>query len=294
MNPPTIPAPRPDGPVSVLVAEDHPVYLEALVDALASRPAIGAVVAVARGRDALRELRSTAIDVALLDLRLPDMDGLAILRTMRLEALRTRAVVLSNESASDIVHAAVSGGAVGYLTKSATRSTICAAVEAAAADRATFDGAAMANLAAAVRADGTGLDGLGRRERRIVDLLARGVPTTDVAEQLGMTTTDLRLGISAIYTAAAATTVADPARSDTGDGADARTGALTLRELEVLGHLPSSLSAAQIASELFVSPNTVRTHIKAIHRKLAVTNRTDAVRRARDLGLIPPARGRPG
>lgn len=61
---------------------------------------------------------------------------------------------------------------------------------------------------------------------------------------------------------------------------------LSRRELEVLALLPSPLSAAQIAAELFVSANTVRTHIKAIHRKLGATSRADAVLAARREGLL--------
>ncbi len=62
---------------------------------------------------------------------------------------------------------------------------------------------------------------------------------------------------------------------------------LSRRELEVLALLPSSLSASEIASELFVSTNTARSHIKSIHRKLGVTNRDDAVAASRRAGLIP-------
>ncbi|HEY1106508.1 MAG TPA: LuxR C-terminal-related transcriptional regulator, partial [Agromyces sp.] len=61
---------------------------------------------------------------------------------------------------------------------------------------------------------------------------------------------------------------------------------LSRRELEVLALLPSSLSASEIASELFVSTNTARSHIKSIHRKLGVTNRDEAVAAGRLAGLI--------
>lgn len=62
---------------------------------------------------------------------------------------------------------------------------------------------------------------------------------------------------------------------------------LSRRELEVLAFLPTELSAAEIGAELFVSTNTVRSHVKSIHRKLGVTTRADAVTAARRAGLIP-------
>jgi LuxR family maltose regulon positive regulatory protein len=59
-------------------------------------------------------------------------------------------------------------------------------------------------------------------------------------------------------------------------------------ELRVLRYLPSNLKAPEIASELYVSPNTVRTHLRHIYAKLDVHTRGDAVSRARELGLLSP------
>ena len=61
---------------------------------------------------------------------------------------------------------------------------------------------------------------------------------------------------------------------------------LTVKEREVLGHLADLLTTAEIASAMFVSINTVRTHVRSILRKLAVSRRNDAVRRARALRLL--------
>src|SRR5215475_7563734 len=61
---------------------------------------------------------------------------------------------------------------------------------------------------------------------------------------------------------------------------------LTDREREVLRRVAQLLSTAEIASELYISVNTVKTHLKSVHRKLAVTHRREAVRRARQLKLI--------
>jgi len=61
---------------------------------------------------------------------------------------------------------------------------------------------------------------------------------------------------------------------------------LSERELEVLGHLAEMLSTAEIAATMFISVNTVRTHIRSILRKLAVSRRNQAVRRARERGIL--------
>jgi LuxR family maltose regulon positive regulatory protein len=63
-------------------------------------------------------------------------------------------------------------------------------------------------------------------------------------------------------------------------------GALSPREREVLRHLAEMLSTDEIAAAMFVSVNTVRTHVRSILRKLGATRRNEAVRRARELGIL--------
>jgi LuxR family maltose regulon positive regulatory protein len=62
---------------------------------------------------------------------------------------------------------------------------------------------------------------------------------------------------------------------------------LSERELAILRYLPTMMSNQEIAGELFVSVNTIKTHLKAIYRKLDAPGRREAVQRARDLGLVP-------
>lgn len=68
---------------------------------------------------------------------------------------------------------------------------------------------------------------------------------------------------------------------------------LTAKELEVLGHLQELLTTEEIALRMFVSVNTVRTHVRSILRKLAVSRRNAAVRKARQLGLVGDQAGVP-
>jgi LuxR family maltose regulon positive regulatory protein len=67
---------------------------------------------------------------------------------------------------------------------------------------------------------------------------------------------------------------------------------LSEAELRVVRYLPSNLKAPEIAGELYVSSNTVRTHMRHIYAKLDAHSRSEAVARARELGLLAPARSR--
>ena len=77
---------------------------------------------------------------------------------------------------------------------------------------------------------------------------------------------------------------------DRAQASDAETprvlGTLSARELDVLVHLAQMMTTEEIAAELYLSVNTVKTHLKSVYRKLAVTRRTAAVRRARELHLL--------
>jgi LuxR family maltose regulon positive regulatory protein len=79
-------------------------------------------------------------------------------------------------------------------------------------------------------------------------------------------------------------------RTGSGAGGDPRAPevveALTAKELEVLGHLEELLTTEEIAEKMFVTVNTVRTHVRSILRKLGVNRRNAAVRKARSLGLL--------
>jgi LuxR family maltose regulon positive regulatory protein len=77
-----------------------------------------------------------------------------------------------------------------------------------------------------------------------------------------------------------------------GGGMMPETEPLSDGELRVLGYLPSNLSAPEIGAELYISLNTVKTHMRHIYEKLEVHSRTAAVRRARELGVLAPSSSR--
>src|SRR3712207_6750104 len=111
-------------PITVLAADDHPVYLDGIVDAL-GRDAQVVVVAVCRdGASALEHIRRLRPDVAVLDLRMPGPRTAELITTLADEGLPTRVVVLSAHTDSDLVLEVLDAGAAGFIDKGATRQEI--------------------------------------------------------------------------------------------------------------------------------------------------------------------------
>jgi two-component system nitrate/nitrite response regulator NarL len=117
--------------VTVYVADDHPVFRDGVVLALRRRPEFEVVGHADNGRTALEEIRTLRPDVAVLDVRMPGLDGHAILRAVQRDDLPTRVVLLSASVLAPEAKSALASGAMAYLSKEVTRETISDAVAAA-------------------------------------------------------------------------------------------------------------------------------------------------------------------
>ena len=98
------------GRIRVLVADDHPLYREAVVRAIRARPEFELIGQAQDGREALGAIREDAPDVAVLDVEMPSMGGVDVVRAVNRDALGTRIVLLSAHLESDTVYAAVQAG----------------------------------------------------------------------------------------------------------------------------------------------------------------------------------------
>src|SRR3954463_10861941 len=111
--------------VRVYVADDHPVYREGLVRAIRERPNLELVGQASDGREALPEIKQLEPHVAVLDVRMPGLDGMEVLNAIKRDDLVTRVVFLSAYVESDLVYRAIAMGAGAYLSKEAARGAIC-------------------------------------------------------------------------------------------------------------------------------------------------------------------------
>ena len=119
----------PAAQIHVMVAEDHPLYRQGLADAIRSRAELALIAEASDGRTALAVIREQLPDVAVLDVKMPQLDGLKVLQAIRREGLGTRIILLSAFIDGELVHRALAGGAAGFLSKESTGLGVCEAVE---------------------------------------------------------------------------------------------------------------------------------------------------------------------
>jgi DNA-binding NarL/FixJ family response regulator len=191
----------PPGPIQVLVVDDHAVvrrgvvaYLEALEDvAVAGEAGTGseALDRLARAA-ALRELP----DVVLMDLQMPEMDGVTATAEIVRRFPGVKVVILTSFGETERVHAALEKGASGYLLKDAGPSEVEAALRAAVRDEVFLDAAVTRRLTQEMRAPRTGLGVLTAREKEVLILVAEGRSNKDIADHLVISERTARTHVS--------------------------------------------------------------------------------------------------
>jgi two-component system nitrate/nitrite response regulator NarL len=186
--------------VRVLLADDHPVFRDGLARTLRGA-GLDVVAEAADGREALDAIRRLDPDVAVLDLQLPVLDGMAVLDAIQREQRRTRTVVLSAYDDSARVYRSIAAGARAYLTKTAPAGAIEDAVVAVARGESVFPPEIHAGLAREIRARRELADRplLSARELDVLRLAADGLTTADIGAQLHLSTATVKSHLARAY-----------------------------------------------------------------------------------------------
>ncbi len=185
---------------TVYIADDHPVFREAIARAIQSQPEFELVGAAGDGREALEAVRELAPAVAILDHRLPSLEGVEILRTIRRESRPTRVIILSGEDAGSIVYDALELGAAGFLTKAATMAAICTAVTTVAAGGTVLAPEVQQGLAAELRTRSLAArPSLSPREAQVLGLIAEGRSAPEIGTRLFISASTVKTHIKALF-----------------------------------------------------------------------------------------------
>ena len=171
-----------DGPrIRIVVVDDHPVVRDGLAGMLAAQPDMDVVAQAANGREALLQVERHDPDVVLMDLRMPEMDGVAAITALRERGLRARVLVLTTYDRDDDIVPAIEAGATGYLLKDTPREDLYRAVRAASRGEPALTPSVASRLMGHMR---TPQQALSRREIEVLELAARGRTNREIGKVL--------------------------------------------------------------------------------------------------------------
>ncbi len=187
--------------VTIVVADDHPLYRDGLARAITHRPEFELLGQAKDGREALDLIRAQTPDVAVVDMRMPGLDGLAVVAALVRDGVRTRVLMLSAAVESAVVFAAVSAGAAGFWSKDADRDVICDAIAKVARGESVLDPSLQDGVFAEVHA--RGVDDtrrvLSEREGEILRLIASGLSAPAIGDRLFLSTATVKTHLAHLY-----------------------------------------------------------------------------------------------
>lgn len=176
------------------------MYRAAVVSAMKETGRISVLAEVGDGRAALAAIREHQPSVALLDYRMPELDGLAVVSAVTRDGLQTHVLLLSATEDPATVYEALAAGAAGYLTKESDREEIIAAVMKCARGEGYVPTNIASGLANEVRHRSRGAATLlSPREAEIIKLIADGLSVPDIAAQLHLAPTTVRTHVQNLY-----------------------------------------------------------------------------------------------
>jgi DNA-binding NarL/FixJ family response regulator len=187
-------APTGTAPIRVLVADDHPVVRNGLAGVIAQQPELALVAEASNGRQALERFREHRPDVVLMDLRMPEMDGVSAIGAIRAEFPDARILALTTYEGDVDIHRALEAGARGYLIKDMLLTEVLSAIRAVHRGDRVIPTAVAAKLA-----EFTPRTDLSAREVEVLQLVARGLSNRDVAGVIGRTDETVKVHLKNIF-----------------------------------------------------------------------------------------------
>jgi DNA-binding NarL/FixJ family response regulator len=192
----------------VLIADDHPVYRDGLAVLLGSLSGIEVVGTASDGVDALSKSGKLLPDVIVMDMQMPDIDGIQATRRLRKSGSNAAVLMLTMNEDDEAVLDAMRAGARGYLVKGAAQDEIERAIHAVAAGGAVF-GSAIAEKINGLLADlkpeaRETFEELTSRELEVLDLVAAGLNNSEIAARLFLSDKTVRNAVSTILSKLAA------------------------------------------------------------------------------------------
>lgn len=186
--------------IRILAVDDHPMLREGIAAAIARQPDMILVGEAVNGREAVEAFRKTRPDVTLMDLQMPEMNGVEAISAIRSEFASARIIVLTTYKGDAQALRALKAGASGYLLKSAVRKEMMDAIRTVFAGRPSIPAEIAMQIAEHVAADA-----LSEREVEVLRRVARGAANKEVAVQLQISEETVKVHMKHILEKLAAT-----------------------------------------------------------------------------------------
>jgi DNA-binding NarL/FixJ family response regulator len=227
-------------PARILIADDHELVRHGIKHMLGYEKDMEVVGEASNGREVVELCRRLKPDLVLMDVRMPEMNGLEAIRALKAEQPEVSVLVISVYRNLDYLFEAIEAGAAGYILKDAPN-------------------------------------------RRLTNAMRRALDGQSPLDQ------ELALQLIRHLASKTAQPVERPPAPEGGDSASTPPpNTLTTRELEVLRLLVQGKTNQEIAEDLLISRATAKVHVQHIIAKLGVSDRTQAIVRAFEVGLMRP------
>jgi DNA-binding NarL/FixJ family response regulator len=240
-------------PSRIILVDDHPLFRTAISHTLEGHSDLRVIGEAANGRQALELCRRLRPELVLMDLRMPEIDGVAATQAIKSEFPETLVLIVTAVDESAGLSDSLKAGAAGYILKHAPAAQVLHAVRRVLAGETPLDDEVAMRLIMNLMKGGTQQEG----EQKVEESMPSSTSERPLVES---------------------------GRSRSAD-------TLTLREVEILRLVVQGQTNQQIARNLFISVSTVKRHIRHISSKLGVCDRVQAAVRVVELGLLDKRNG---
>jgi len=197
--------------IRVMTVDDHEIMRGGIKFVLLAFDDLELVAEARGGEEALRLCSETEPDVVLMDMKMPDMDGIATTKAIKQSHPQVQVVVLTSYPDEDLVRRALKAGAVGYVLKDTAKEDLADAVRAAHTGQTTLSPIVAEALMQAPDSPSSSSDELSEREQEVLALLAEGHSNKQIAERLHRSPYTIRHHVSQIIAKLGATNRAEAA-----------------------------------------------------------------------------------
>jgi two-component system nitrate/nitrite response regulator NarL len=185
--------------IRVLIADDHPLYRAALAQVVRTSELLSLVALAKDGREAFALIKQHRPDVAVLDVRMPVWDGLAVAQRVQRDELPTKVLFVSEYEQGDVVFNAIAAGGAGYLTKAADGRQILDGILRVARGESVLAEEVGNGLLQGIRSRGRDSALLTAREHEVLSAIAEGATAPQIARRLHLAVPTVKTHIQNLY-----------------------------------------------------------------------------------------------